>query len=178
MSGLITAARPYARAAFATAREHDTIVPWSQALVALATVVSDPAAGRLTSDPRYSTRQISSFITDVLGKLLDSHMKNFIHLLSVNRRLVLASEIATLFERYHARDRHVSTIEIISAQPLEPTQQAALCRAVESRTGQKTSTTCRVSPELLGGAVVRIGDLVIDGSLKTRLEKLSQTLVH
>lgn len=160
------------------AREHNTIAPWSQTLAALAVAVSDPAAVRLIGDPHYPTQRISGFIGDVLGDLLDHHMKNFIRLLATNRRLRLAGEIETLFERYRARDQHISTIEIISAHPLEPSQQAALCRAVESRIGQKTAATCRVAPYLLGGAVVRIGDLVIDGSLKARLEKLSQTLIH
>ncbi len=178
MSELITAARPYARAAFEVAREDNATARWSQTLAVLAEVVSDPAAGQLITDPRRSTAQVADFITETLGDALDLHGRNFVHLLAANRRLMLARDIAALFGQYLADAEHSTAAEIISAQPLSDAQRNALCRAIERHTGRKVVATCRTDETLLGGAVIRIGDFVVDGSLRTRLEQLSQTLAH
>ena len=180
MPELVTAARPYARAALENARTHGTSDQWSQTLTGLAIVVSDPTARELIGSPRYSTRQISDVIIGILGNTLNEPMRNFVHLLTANRRLALAADIATLFERDRAKDQNICMIEIVSAYPLGDSEQAALCKAVEARTGHKAVATCRVDTNLLGGASVRVvdRDLVIDGSLKDKLEKLSQTLIH
>ncbi len=178
MATLATAARPYARAAFESAKAHAALSQWSQALAALATAVSNDSVKRSIGNPRLGTQQIAAALIEALGDLLDQRLQNFVRLLASNRRLELVTDIAALFERYCVEDRNVSVVEIVSAQPLDAPQQAALCSAVEARTGRKTTATCRVDPSLLGGASVRIGDLVIDGSLKTRLEKLSQALIQ
>ena len=178
MSELITAARPYARAAFDVAGECNTTSQWSQALEALATLTADPVAQRLIGNPRHSSAQIAECFIEVLGAALDQHGRNFVHLLAANRRLALAHDIAVLFERYRAEAEQSSVAEITSAQPLSDEQQAALCRAIEQRTGRKVAASYRIDEALIGGAVVRIGDFIVDGSIKTKLEKLSQTLAH
>ena len=180
MPELATAARPYARAAFESAKAHDALAQWSRALAALAAAVSDPSVRQLIGNPRHGAQQIAGAIIETLGGLLDMgpRLRNFVRLLAANRRLELATGIAALFECYCIEDRNTNVIEIVSARPLDESQQAALCNAVEARTGRKTTATCRVDTSLLGGASVRIDDLVIDGSLKTRLEKLSQVLVR
>ncbi len=178
MAEPITAARPYARAAFETARERNEVAQWSQALAALAALVSAPEAGRLINDPHCSKAQTGERIVEILGDVLNPHGRNFVRLLAVNQRLNLANEVAALFEQYRADAECISVVEIVSAQDLGETQRDALCRAVERRTGRKAEAAFRTDETLLGGAVVRIGDLVVDGSLKTKLEKLSQTLIH
>ncbi len=178
MSEPVTAARPYARAAFEVAHERGGAAQWSQMLAALATVVADPAVGRLIGNPRYSTAQVADFIVAVLGDALDKERRNFVRLLAANRRLRLARDVAALFEQYRADDEHSSVAEIVSARALSDAQRDALCRAIKRYTGREVTATCRTDETLLGGAVVRIGDFVVDGSLRTKLEKLSQTLAH
>ena len=178
MPELATAARPYARAAFESAKAQDTLAQWSRALAALATAVSDASVRQLVGNPRYGSQQIAGVITEILGDLLDRRLRNFVRLLVANRRLELVADIAALFEHYCIEDRNINVIEIVSAQPLDDSQQSALCNAVEACTGRETTATCRVDPDLLGGASVRIGDLVINGSLKNQLEKLSQALIQ
>ena len=178
MSELITAARPYARAAFEVARERDNVAQWSQTLSTLAEVVSDTVAEQLISDPRRSANQIADVIAGVLGDALNTERRNFVRLLATNRRLMLAHDIAALFERYCADAEQSSVVEIVSAQPLSEPQQGALCRAIERHTGRRVVADCRTDETLLGGAVVRIGDFVVDGSVRTKLQKLSQILAH
>ena len=178
MSALLTAARPYARAAFEVASENGAVEQWSRALSGLAAIVSDPVARRLLDDPRYSAGQVVDFIAGVLGDALDAERRNFVRLLVTNRRLGLACEVVKLFEQYCADAERSSVVEIVSAQPLGEAQRDALCRAVERHTGRKVIADCRTDETLLGGAVVRIGDFVADGSVKTRLQKLSQTLAR
>ena len=178
MSELVTAARPYARAAFEIACERNTTAQWSKTLAVLAEVVSDSNAVQLIGDPTRSAQQIADFIVEILGDTLDEYSCNFVRLLAVNRRLALASDIAALFEQYRGDAEQSSVAEIVSAQPLSDAQQDALCRAIEQRTGRKVIAKCRIDEALLGGATVRIGDFIIDGSLRTKLEKLSQTLAH
>ena len=178
MSELITAARPYARAAFEVARENNETKQWLQALKGLSEVVCDPTVNRLIGDPRCSREQIGDFIIDALSDTLGEHSRNFVRLLVANQRLKLAADITALFEQYRADAENTSVVEIVSAYPLDEAQQVALCRAVERHTGRKTVATCRTDEQLLGGATIRIGDFVVDGSLRTKLEKLTHTLMH
>ncbi len=178
MAEPITAARPYARAAFEIARECNEVAPWSQALAVLAEFVAAPKAGRLINDPHRSKAQTGERIVEILGDVLNPQVQNFVRLLAANQRLSLARDVAALFEQYRADAERISVVEIVSAQDLSDAQRDALCRAVERRTGRRTEAAFRTDETLLGGAVVRIGDLVVDGSLKTKLERLSQTLTH
>ena len=178
MSELITAARPYARAAFEAASEHGAVEHWSDALDALAAAVANPDVERLIADPRRSAAEVADVMIALPGGARDERIHNFIRLLAENRRLRLAPDVAALFKRYRAEAERTSVVEITSAQSLDDAQRDALCRAIERRTGRKVEAECRTDETLLGGAVVRIDDFVVDGSVKTRLEQLSQTLAH
>ncbi len=178
MSELITAARPYARAAFEFAREHDTVERWSHSLAALAAAAADEAVGRLMHDPRYPAARVADWMVDVLGDLADEYARNFVRLLAVNRRLALAVPIAGLFETYRAEAEGRMHAEVVSAFALDPAQQDSIRAALARRMGKEVEMTCRIDSALLAGAIVRAGDLVMDGSLRGRLDKLSAGLAH
>ncbi len=177
MSELVTAARPYARAAFEFADEHGAIARWSGALAALAAIAVDETVARLVRDPRQPPAHVADLINGALGAVLDAppsdHVRNFVRLLAENRRLALAVPLAELFEEYRAAAEQRVGAEIISAFALDQAQQDSIREALSRRMGKDVDVTCRVDASLLAGAVVRAGDWVIDGSLKSRLAKLA-----
>lgn len=178
MAELTTAARPYARAAFETAQAHGRLAEWSQMLAFMAALARDPTLHALLDSPRLSTTQAGDLFISVCRDNVDEQGQNFIRLLAENRRLVLLPEVAVLFEQYRADAEGKIEAEIISAQEVEEAQLAAITRALKARLGREVTLKWRSDPSLLGGAVIRAGDLVIDGSIRGRLNKLSRVLIH
>ena len=180
MSELATAARPYARAAFEFADERAAVAQWSATLAALAAIVADETVARLVRDPRLSAPRVADLINGALGDVLDAppsaHVCNFVRLLADNRRLALAAPLAELFEEYRAAAEQRVSAEIVSAFALDQAQQDSIREALSRRLGKSVDVACRVDASLLAGAVVRAGDWVIDGSLKSRLAKLAAAI--
>jgi F-type H+-transporting ATPase subunit delta len=96
--------------------------------------------------------------------------------LAENRRLLLLPEIAALFEALRAQVENTVDVEVISAVPLDFNQAEKLAQALSTRLKRRVRMKNSVDASLLGGAVIRAGDLVIDGSLKGRLERLGTEL--
>lgn len=178
MSWQAAAARPYARAAFEFARDANAADAWSQALNALGEAFAEPGMRRLLGDPRVPVARLSEAVMEALGADCDPAVARFVRLLIERRRLVLAPQIAAKFEQLRAAaERRVDAV-VVSARPLDEARKESLRQAVERRTQKRARLLCEVDPDLLGGAVVRIGDLVIDGSLRGRLRRLASRLLH
>jgi len=171
MAERLTVARPYAKAAFARAQAAARLAPWSGALAAAAAAVADQRVRGLVGNPRVAAAQLAGFIAD-LAKA-DDDQRRFIALLVENKRLALLPEISTLFDAYKDEVDRVVDVAITSAAPMAAGEQSTLAKALEGRFGRTVRVHTAVDPTLIGGAVVRAGDLVIDGSLKSRLEKLA-----
>jgi F-type H+-transporting ATPase subunit delta len=175
MADKSTIARPYAKAAFeaaGTAR----LGPWAQALRAAAGVVTDPRVGRLLGNPRVLPGQLADLVIDVAGGGLDEHGRNFIRLLADNRRLDCLPAIAKRFEQLKAEAEGTIDVAVTSAVPLSAAQRGELCAALERRLKRTVRLQCATDPQLIGGAVLRAGDLVIDGSLLARLHRIAYEL--
>lgn len=178
MAEKATIARPYARAAFEFAQAQGAFKQWSESLAIAAAVASDPAVAKLLNHPRVTATQLVELISEVAGPRLDSSAHNFIATLAHNRRLGLLPHIAAMYETLRADVEGVADVSVVSAVPLEPAQQQRLTAALKTRLKREVRLHCTVEPELLGGAVVRYGDLVIDGSVKERLARLTAALVN
>jgi F-type H+-transporting ATPase subunit delta len=176
MSELITVARPYARAAFELAREEDRFKPWSEMLAYMAAVARDPTLHALLDSPRLTTDQAAELFLAVCGEHIDEQGANLVRLMAENRRLTALPEVAELFEQYRARAEGKVEVEVTSAQKLDPRHRDAFIGALKHRLGREVDLTTRTDPSLLGGAVIRAGDLVIDGSIRGRLNRLAVTL--
>jgi F-type H+-transporting ATPase subunit delta len=171
-----TIARPYAKAAFEYARDANAFAAWSQGLTAAAQIVADPRVAALTKSPQWSAADLVSLITDVAGATLDAGMQNFVRILAENHRLLLLPEIAAHYEVLRSAVENTVDVEVISAVPLNPAQADKLEQALSARLKRKVRMQNSVDASLLGGAVVRAGDLVIDGSLTGRLQRLATDL--
>jgi F-type H+-transporting ATPase subunit delta len=127
----------------------------------------------LLTNPRVSADDLVSLISEAAGGALDDHGRNFIATLAHNRRLGLLPEIAAQFETLRAEVENVADVRVTSAVQLNEAQQQRLSSALKRRLKREVRLHCEVDPSLIGGAIVRAGDFVIDGSLRARLERLA-----
>ena len=178
MAEKATIARPYARAAFEYARQQGSFDRWSQVLASASTVVGDGRVAKLLTNPKVKSSDLVGLIADVAGDALDEHSRNFLAMLADNRRLGLLPEIAAMFETLRAEIENVADVHVTSAVQLDDSQRQRLAGALRKRLDREVRLHCAVDPSLIGGAVVRSGDFVIDGSLKARLERLASAMVH
>ena len=176
MAERATIARPYAKAAFAYARDANALAQWSEGLKAAAQIVADPRVAPLTKSPEWSAADLVSLITDVAGAKLDAGMQNFVRVLAENHRLLLLPEIAAHYEEFRSAVENTVDVEVVSAVKLDAAQSGKLSAALAKRLKRNVRMKNSVDATLLGGAVLRAGDLVIDGSLKGRLERLATEL--
>ena len=178
MAERATIARPYAKAAFAYARTAGALAEWSEGLNAAAEIVADARVAALVGNPQWTAAGLTEFIGGVAGARLDAAMRNFVAVLAENRRLPLLPEIAAHYEVLRAQIENTVDVEVVSAVALDAAQTETLRQALDKRLKRRVRMQNRVDPTLLGGAVIRAGDLVIDGSLKGRLERLGTELAR
>jgi F-type H+-transporting ATPase subunit delta len=176
MAERATIARPYAKAAFEYARGANAFADWSEGLKAAATIVADARVDELTKNPQWTQEDLVSIITDVAGAKLNPAMQNFVRVLAENHRLLLLPEIAAHYEVLRSDVENTVDVEVISAVELSGAQSDKLKEALSKRLKRTVRMQNSVDATLLGGAVVRAGDMVIDGSLKGRLQRLATEL--
>ena len=175
MSQALSLARPYARAAFAFARDAGALPAWSDALAFAARVAADPQVAALLGNPKLTRDDALVLLApDAAGE----EFSNFLGLLFDNRRLGLLPEIAGLFDELRFEAEHVMRARITSAAPLPADELETLKAALRRRFGREVEVETAVDPALLGGAVIDAGGVVIDGSLKGKLGRLRAALVH
>jgi F-type H+-transporting ATPase subunit delta len=176
MADKITIARPYAKAAFEEATGDKKLGPWSESLQIAALVVQDPRVHTLLGNPFVSNDDLAKLVTDIAGRKLDEHGRNFVAALAENRRLAYLPEISTLFDELKDEAEGVVDVTVTSAAPLQDGQREALSSALQRRLKRQIRLHCHTNPGLIGGAILQAGDLVIDGSIRTRLDRIAYEL--
>lgn len=176
MADRITVARPYARAAFEEARAQERLTPWSEALETAAQVVRDPRVEALMGNPHVTPEELSDLVISIAGTPLNDEGANFVRTLAANRRLAYLPEISTLFDTLKDEAEGIADVTVTSAAALDQAQQQKITGALEKRLRRKVRLHCATDPQLIGGAIVRAGDLVIDGSLSTKLARIAYEL--
>ncbi len=176
MSDSSSIARPYAQAVFDLAKETGRFEEWSQHLALLTEVAEHPDFMALVGDPRIAREQVLDVVMEITGDQLDDQARNFVKILSHYRRLPALSQITRQYEQLRAEDEGIVEAELEAAYELNAEQQAQLTEALQSRLGRRVRLTSQVNEDLVGGAVVRAGDWVIDGSIRARLDKLASSL--
>ena len=171
MAERITTARPYAKAVFALARQDNTLAATSVGLQRAATVFADPGVRPLLGSPHVTSAQLADLVNGIAG--LDENGRNFVSLLAHNRRLGFLPEIAALFEQMKSEVENAVDVEVLAAVQLSPDQESRYAAALQKKLGRQVRLHTSVDGSLLGGAVLKAGDLVIDGSLRGRLERLA-----
>ena len=178
MADRATIARPYAKAAFAHARERKDLPGWSTLLGTAAAVAADSRVARLIGNPHVTGDQLVELLTGIAGEAGGGEGRNFLRAMAQNRRLALLPEIAAQYEALRAELENVIDVEITAAREIAAPQQKRLIEALKLRLGREVRMHTLIDESLIGGAIVRAGDLVIDGSLKGRLERLTSALTN
>lgn len=173
MSQALTLARPYARAAFAAAREQDRLPAWSQALAFAAQVAADPRVAALLPNPLLGREQAIDLLAPADA---DEGFKRFLGLLAEAGRLQQLPEVAGLYAQLRAdADRKIKAT-VTSASALSADELEKLRGALAKRFGRDVELDTAVDASLIGGAVIDAGDVVIDGSLKGKLARMQTAL--
>ncbi|CAB1277631.1 F0F1 ATP synthase subunit delta [Candidatus Nitrosacidococcus tergens] len=181
MAEKITIARPYANALFELAKDQSSYNEWSGMLKVFADLVKDSKTRALIGSPFYNTAQIIDLFTEIKDYPIDSTVKNLIKILAESGRLSVLPEISSLFDQMKDEMEGVLGAEVVLAKPLSDSNKDQLdniAAALERRLGRKITLSYKVDESLLGGAVIRAGDMVIDGSAIGRLNQLAAELLH
>lgn len=175
MSELTTVARPYAKAAFDFAVEANAIDTWLEMLVFAAAVSEDiTMEGYLSGGA--SVEQAQEIFINVCGEQLDSKAQNFIKILAENERLLVLPQILTLFCELKAEYEKEINVDVTSAVELTADKLTTLSAALEKRLARKVKLNCIVDANVVSGLVIKAGDMVIDGSVRGKLNRLATTM--
>ena len=176
MAEISTVARPYAQAVFGLAKDQKNFPVWSDTLALLSAVASDSTMQAVIRGAHVDREQISSLFVDVCGEHIDDGARNFVRLLAHNARLEVLPQIAAHYEVLRADAERVVEAELETPLPITETQQEKIVESLEKRLGRSVKLSTKTNTALIGGAVIRAGDLVIDGSVRAKLQKLAGTL--
>lgn len=173
-----TLARPYAQAIFGLAKESNDYAGWGNALTALAEVVNTAPVRAILGNPRVGKSALVDILTTAVGDSANDKLTNLVKLLVENDRLNVVPEIAGLYAQYRADAESIVDATVTSAYEVTAAQQDAIKNALKARLGREVVLTCHIDQSLIGGAIIRAGDLVIDGSVTSKLNKLNLALGH
>lgn len=176
MAELSTLARPYAKAAFEYAANAGDLQGWSASLAVAAAVAQQDTVVKLLGSPSYTAAQQAEKVTRICGDALKPKTLSFVQVLAENRRLALLPQIYQQFEVLKANREKTIEVSVTAAQPISSEQQEKLASALSAKLERTVTMQVAVDSSLIGGAVVRAGDTVIDGSIRGRLAKLAEAL--
>jgi F-type H+-transporting ATPase subunit delta len=176
MSEAITIARPYAQAAFDEAQKQGDLKGWSEVLLAAAEATANPEVAMLVSSPRATGKQVEEVMRAVAGTKPGSAQDNFIRVVVENHRVAVMTEIAALYEALRAEAEKAIEVTVLSAFEVNDAQKSKIADALTKRMNRKITLKCEIDKALIGGIVIRAGDQVIDGSVRTRLGEMANAL--
>lgn len=169
-------ARPYAQGAFLYAREKQQLLAWKTFLETAANIAQNTFVMRLIENPELSSAKLAELFVEVLASQLDAEQKNFLLLLAENKRLMMLPEIADLFKAYYTALEKISAVRVVTAIEIDDLYKQKLAAVLAKRIQHEVTLKCEVNPTILGGAIIHIGDRVIDGSIRGKLTRLLENL--
>jgi F-type H+-transporting ATPase subunit delta len=181
MSDFETIARPYAKAIFELASAEGSLQAWLDRLTAAAAIADDSGMQAMFDMPSMlPTEHVDLFLSVYAGiggvEEASAEFKNFIGLLAENSRLPALSAITAAYEVLKQEADGQVEVLVTSARALTKKQNNDIAKSLAKKLGKEVSITSEVDETLIAGAIIRAGDLVIDGSVLARLGKLSTAL--
>ncbi|RLM22470.1 F0F1 ATP synthase subunit delta [Brenneria alni] len=175
MSEFVTVARPYAKAAFDFAVENQAVERWQNMLAFTAEVTRNEQIAELLSGAIAPIELAKTFIA-VCGDQLDEAGQNLIKVMAENGRLLVLPEVLEQFIQLRAAQESTVDVDVVSASTLSEQQLSKIAAAMEQRLSRKVKLNCKIDKSVMAGVVIRAGDMVIDGSIRGRLERLADVL--
>ncbi|CAK9886862.1 MAG: ATP synthase subunit delta [Candidatus Erwinia impunctatus] len=175
MSEFITVARPYARAAFDFAVEHQALDRWQQMLAFTAEVAKNEQVAELI-DGALAPEALANLFIAICGEQLDDAGQNLIKVMAENKRLPALAYVLAEFIQLRAAHDATAEVEVISASELSDKQLSNISAAMTKRLSRNVKLNCKIDKSVVAGVIIRAGDMVIDGSVRGRLERLADAL--
>lgn len=175
MAELTTIARPYAKAAFDVAVEHNAVDNWAEMLAFAALVSENETMQPLLTGSLASTKLAALFIS-VCGEQINEQGQNLIKVMAENGRLKVLPAVSQLFTEYRNEWAKEVEADVVSATELSSEQQQQIGISLEKRLARKVKLNCSTDAALIAGVIIKAGDLVIDGSVRGKLSRLSDKL--
>jgi len=179
-----TIARPYARAVFELAKDAGGLTRWSESLEAASQLLAGGEVVEYLSNPTFSSARRLEFLHGLFAEAgadvfagSDKRGTNFLKLLVEYGRIEVLPEVAAHFETLKAQIENIVDVTVTSAAPLDKEQEDRISRSLRARLGRDVKLETTIDENLIGGAVIKAGDVVIDGSLRARLEGLANALI-
>ncbi|MDR0234916.1 F0F1 ATP synthase subunit delta [Acinetobacter sp.] len=182
MTDYITVARPYAKAVFLIAKEENTISGWSNLLAVLDEISADVEASDFISRPDFSLQEKTQFlqtaVTTLLKRKLTNQEANFLSVILEAKRYEVFSSIRQAYDEMVLSDESIVEVDLVSAFEVKEAENEMFVKALEKHFQKSIKLNVSVDPNLIGGAVIKAGDWVMDGSVKGRLEQMTSFLVQ
>lgn len=181
MAETLTIARPYAKAVFELAHERKQHEQWGNLLTLLAGLVRNHEVQVMLGDPQVPVAVRAEALLELCvksGHKPDQHGRNFVKLLADYRRLPILPEIAAEYTALCEQAQGVVNVELRAATALDAGEQARICAALKKKLNRDIKLTCVTDKSLIGGAILRAGDLVIDGSVRDKLTRLAAAIIQ
>ena len=179
----LTSARPYAEALFSKAKETDQLTSWLVILNSLAKIIKNKSIVSISNNPNISDEETKSVLLELLcetepetSNILKKKLENFLQLLMHEKRLIALPNIALFYHKLLNDDQGVTEAEVISAFPLSDNQQEHIKTKLERRFSIEVKLKVTIDESLLGGAIICLGDWILDGSIKGKLTRLAEHL--
>lgn len=176
MSSLSQIARPYAKAVFQLAREQSTLPAWSDGLGQLAELVADDSVAALLGHPRVEPATLVDALVPALGDGLGEQGRNFLAVLAEQGRLSALPDIKLQFDALRAEAERTVSVSITTADSVDAQRQSSFAEVIAKRLGREVKIDWATDVSLIGGAVIRAEDLVIDGSIRGELQRLQKQI--
>ncbi|MFV9924359.1 MAG: F0F1 ATP synthase subunit delta [Francisella endosymbiont of Hyalomma scupense] len=173
MTNISVIARPYAKAAFEFANEHNLLQQWSKLIQTFSELIKDSSVAAIISSSTVSQIEI----IDALKKQLDESFFNFLALIAENKKLSIMPEIANQFESIKNIHNNIRVANVTLAYATDKNILDSLKASLERKFGCTIDMHINIDPAIVGGVVVKVGDTVIDSSVSGHLEKLKSILL-
>ncbi len=175
MSEVTTIARPYAKAAFDFAVEQKAVDSWLEMLVFAAEVSKDSTLQQVIHSS-IAPDQLAQLFIQICGEQLNEYGHNLIKVMAENGRLSVLPDVLVEFTALKAElDKEVEAV-ITSAAALSDAEKTKIQKSLENRYQRKVRLTCQLDPSLMAGLVIKIGDDIIDASVRSKLNRLAEAL--
>ena len=173
---MITASRPYAQALYDYAKENNIVISCSDSIKILANCINNKNVIPLFYASECAQSNIISLLLEIFSNIFEPYIINFIKLLAKYKRLKLIPTIYHLFIQYRQQDELLKKAKIITAWKISPFFLFEIQKKLEVRYQCSIALENIVDLSIIGGAVIRIDDHLIDYSLKGKINKLKNKL--
>lgn len=173
-----TLARPYAEAAYGLASEQGSVAAWADQLSVLAAITTESQVAELINNPSTPTNVVAGVVNTLASAVLTDGAKRLVETMANNRRLSVMTDVKTQFDALRAENEGRVQASVTSAVELSTEQQTALKKALDAKWSADVEVVFNVDSTLVGGAVIKAQDWVIDGSIASQLNKLSAVIAQ